>query len=48
MKDKSQKETSEAASGTSIWNTFYVKTIRIVLRGVKWWGPATRFSLKLD
>jgi hypothetical protein len=35
-----------AGGGTSIWGTFYVQTSQLVWRGVKPWGPATRFSLK--
>ena len=43
---KQAADTAISGGGTSIWGTFYVQTSRLVWRGVKPWGPATRFSLK--
>jgi hypothetical protein len=37
-----------AVSGTSIESVFYVALSRLKAHGVKQWGPATRFGLKLD
>ncbi len=38
----------DTPGGTSIWGMCKGTTSRLVVRSVKQWGPATRFSLKLD
>jgi hypothetical protein len=46
--DDDHHDDDDLAGGTSIWGMFYVSSIGIDERGVKQWGPDTRFGLNLD